>query len=126
MKGIIFDLDGVITDTAKFHFEAWHALATSLGIPFDAAFNEKLKGVSRMDSLKLILENGNKLDHFNSEELQELAAKKKRALCALARIANRKRHLTRHSRTSSGGKKARRKMRRSFRFKKMLPPFCGL
>ncbi|EMG27188.1 beta-phosphoglucomutase [Listeria fleischmannii 1991] len=76
MKGIIFDLDGVITDTAKFHFEAWHALATSLGIPFDEAFNEKLKGVSRMDSLKLILENGNKLDQFNSEELQKLAAKK--------------------------------------------------
>lgn len=49
--GFIFDLDGVITDTAKFHYQAWKALADSLGISIDETFNETLKGISRMDSL---------------------------------------------------------------------------
>ena len=47
--GFIFDLDGVITDTAKFHYQAWKALADSLGIPIDETFNETLKGISRME-----------------------------------------------------------------------------
>lgn len=54
-KAVIFDLDGVITDTAHYHFQAWRKLAESQGVPFDAAFNEKLKGVDRMGSLELIL-----------------------------------------------------------------------
>lgn len=54
----IFDLDGVIVDTAKFHFLAWRRLANELGFDFTEAQNEKLKGVSRIQSLELILEWG--------------------------------------------------------------------
>lgn len=55
IKACIFDLDGVIVDTAKYHFQAWKNLASEFGFEFDEAFNEKLKGVSRVDSLNLIL-----------------------------------------------------------------------
>jgi beta-phosphoglucomutase len=54
-KAVIFDLDGVITDTAHYHYLAWKRLADSVGAPFDEAFNEQLKGVDRMGSLALIL-----------------------------------------------------------------------
>jgi len=54
-KAVIFDLDGVITDTAHYHYLAWKRLADSVGAPFDEAFNEQLKGVDRMGSLELIL-----------------------------------------------------------------------
>lgn len=54
-KAVIFDLDGVITDTAHYHYLAWKRLAESEGVHFDAAFNEHLKGVDRMGSLELIL-----------------------------------------------------------------------
>lgn len=54
-KAVIFDLDGVITDTAHYHYLAWKRLADSVDAPFDAAFNEQLKGVDRMGSLDLIL-----------------------------------------------------------------------
>ena len=54
-KAVIFDLDGVITDTAHYHYLAWKRLADSVDAPFDAAFNEQLKGVDRMGSLELIL-----------------------------------------------------------------------
>jgi len=54
-KGVIFDLDGVIVDTAKFHFLAWRKLANDLGFDFTEEQNEQLKGVSRVDSLKKIL-----------------------------------------------------------------------
>ena len=47
MKAVIFDLDGVIADTARFHFIAWQQLAADLGIVIDEAFNEELKGISR-------------------------------------------------------------------------------
>ena len=57
-KAIIFDLDGVIVDTAKFHFYAWRNLAKKLAIHFDIKDNEQLKGVSRIESLKKILEWG--------------------------------------------------------------------
>ncbi|MEP0480890.1 MAG: beta-phosphoglucomutase, partial [Nonlabens sp.] len=59
-KAFIFDLDGVIVDTAKFHFIAWQRLAASLDINFTEEENEQLKGVSRVNSLKKILEWGNK------------------------------------------------------------------
>lgn len=58
IQAFIFDLDGVITDTAKFHFVAWQKLARRLGFDFDHEFNEQLKGVGRMDSLNLILAHG--------------------------------------------------------------------
>jgi len=59
IKGFLFDLDGVIVDTAKFHFKAWHRLAQDLGIDFSEEENEELKGVSRKESLEKILEWGN-------------------------------------------------------------------
>ncbi|GGE32709.1 beta-phosphoglucomutase [Psychroflexus planctonicus] len=59
-KGIIFDLDGVIVDTAKYHFLAWKNLAESLDINFNKKQNEQLKGVSRIESLKKILTWGKK------------------------------------------------------------------
>ena len=59
LKGCIFDLDGVIVDTAKYHFLAWKRLADDLGINFTEKDNERLKGVSRMASLEIILELGN-------------------------------------------------------------------
>lgn len=59
-KAIIFDLDGVITDTAEYHFIAWSEIGRELGIEIDRTFNEQLKGVSRMDSLNRILAYGHK------------------------------------------------------------------
>ena len=58
IKACIFDLDGVIVDTAKYHFIAWRRLANSLGFDFTEEENEKLKGVSRVESLNLILHWG--------------------------------------------------------------------
>lgn len=58
IKACIFDLDGVIVDTARYHFLAWRRLANSLGFDFSKEKNEQLKGVSRMDSLDLILQWG--------------------------------------------------------------------
>tara|TARA_B110000240_G_C13434108_1_gene425037 strand:+ start:408 stop:1064 length:657 start_codon:yes stop_codon:yes gene_type:complete len=59
-RGYIFDLDGVIVDTAKYHFLAWKKLANSIGIDFSQEQNEQLKGVSRVRSLEKILAWGNK------------------------------------------------------------------
>ena len=59
IKACLFDMDGVIVDTAKFHFKAWSRLAESLSIPFTEHQNEQLKGISRMESLELILKWGN-------------------------------------------------------------------
>jgi len=55
VKAVIFDLDGVLVDTAVYHFEAWHRLAEGLGYSFSTVDNEQLKGVSRVESLELIL-----------------------------------------------------------------------
>jgi len=73
-KGFIFDLDGVIVDTAKYHFLAWKNLANSIGIDFNNKQNEQLKGVSRIESLKKILSWADK--EISKEEFQELMAKK--------------------------------------------------
>ncbi len=59
IKACIFDLDGVIVDTAHYHFLAWQKLAAELGIKFTLEDNERLKGVSRMESLAIILSLGN-------------------------------------------------------------------
>lgn len=75
-KGVLFDLDGVITDTAEYHFHAWKKLADDLGISINREFNERLKGVSREDSLTLILEHGNKQDQISSEQFASLAKEK--------------------------------------------------
>lgn len=58
MKGFIFDLDGVIVDTAKYHYLAWKQLADQLGIPFTPEDNERFKGVSRKRCLEILLEMG--------------------------------------------------------------------
>lgn len=58
IQAFIFDLDGVIADTAVFHYQAWRELANRLGFDIDHAFNETLKGVGRMDSLNLVLAHG--------------------------------------------------------------------
>lgn len=71
----IFDLDGVICDTAKYHFRAWRQLANELGFDFTEEDNEKLKGVSRVESLNLILKWGNIVE--NDEEVKAAYAEKK-------------------------------------------------
>ncbi len=81
-KGFVFDLDGVITDTAKYHYIAWKELAAEIGIEIDLKFNEQLKGISRMDSLERILTLGNKNDAYSSEEKDALASKK-HSLCSI-------------------------------------------
>jgi beta-phosphoglucomutase len=58
IRGLIFDLDGVLVDSARYHFEAWKRLAAFLGIDFTEEQNEELKGISRADSLKKILNWG--------------------------------------------------------------------
>jgi beta-phosphoglucomutase len=76
IKGCIFDLDGVIVDTAKYHYLAWKKLATKLNIDFTEADNERLKGVSRMASLEIILEIGNRIcDEGTKEEYASLKNK---------------------------------------------------
>jgi beta-phosphoglucomutase len=74
IKGLIFDLDGVIVTTEHNHFIAWKRTAESLGIPFEEEHNELLKGVSRVDSLKKILELGSKT--ISSEEFEALLISK--------------------------------------------------
>ena len=73
-KCFIFDLDGVIVDTAKYHFLAWKNLANSIGIDFSHAQNEQLKGVSRKRSLEKILAWGNQT--LSDTDFQDLMGKK--------------------------------------------------
>lgn len=74
IQAFIFDLDGVLTDTAEYHFLAWQQLATQLGIDFSRADNELLKGVDRMGSLELILQLGQK--QLSQDEKLKLAEQK--------------------------------------------------
>ena len=74
IKVCIFDLDGVVVDTAKYHFIAWRKLANELGFEFTVEENERLKGVSRMDSLNILLEIGKKT--YDEETKIKLAEKK--------------------------------------------------
>ncbi|MCB0456196.1 MAG: beta-phosphoglucomutase [Flavobacteriaceae bacterium] len=73
-KGFIFDLDGVIVDTAKYHYFAWKKLAESIGVSFTEEDNEHLKGVSRIKSLETILQWGNIT--LSDEDFQELITRK--------------------------------------------------
>ena len=73
-KGIIFDLDGVICSTDHYHYLAWKALADRLGIYFDETINNRLRGVSRMESLDIVLE---RYDGVLSEEEKRAAAEEK-------------------------------------------------
>ena len=73
-KAVIFDLDGVICFTDKYHYQAWKKLADKLGIYFDETINNRLRGVSRMESLEIILEKSTK--SYTKEEKEDLAEQK--------------------------------------------------
>ena len=73
-KAALFDLDGVLVDTAKYHYLAWKELAARLGFEFTEKDNERLKGVSRMASLEILLEVGGMQDRFTQEEKDAMAA----------------------------------------------------
>ena len=75
LKGLIFDLDGVIVFTDKFHYQAWKKMADGMGIYFDEEINNRLRGVSRMDSLEIILERYEG-EPLSDEKKNELAAYK--------------------------------------------------
>ena len=75
-RAALFDLDGVIVDTAKYHYLAWRRLAQELGFDFCRRDNERLKGVSRDRSLEFLLETGGLLNQFSTAEKAELAARK--------------------------------------------------
>lgn len=74
IKAFIFDLDGVIVDTAKYHYLAWKDLANNLGFDFTVEDNERLKGVSRVRSLEILLEIGKK--DFDEQTKVEFATRK--------------------------------------------------
>lgn len=74
VKGVIFDLDGVLVHTDMLHYEAWKSIADELKIPFDKSINNRLRGVSRMESLEIILSYSDK--KFSSDEKIKLAEKK--------------------------------------------------
>jgi beta-phosphoglucomutase len=77
LRVVIFDLDGVLTETSTYHFQAWKALAKdALGISLDDAFETQLKGVSRAESLHRILRANNLEDAFNEEEFNALLDQK--------------------------------------------------
>ena len=74
MKAIIFDLDGVICHTDEYHYLAWKAMADGLGVYFDREINNRLRGVSRMASLEIVLENYS--GQLSKEEKETLATQK--------------------------------------------------
>ncbi len=74
IRGFVFDLDGVVTDTAEYHFRAWKRLADEEGIAFTRADNEHLRGLSRRDSLLALLG----ARRFPEDKLQEMMARKNR------------------------------------------------
>lgn len=76
IKGFIFDLDGVIANTSAYHAIAWHQLADELGVEWTEDLGNQLKGVSRMDSLNLILKAGGKENDCTEEEKVKYATKK--------------------------------------------------
>lgn len=74
IHGVIFDLDGVITDSARFHYKAWKRLADELEIYFDEEINERLKGIDRLGSFEIILERSR--EKYTEEEKLKLADRK--------------------------------------------------
>ena len=80
-KGIIFDLDGVICFTDQYHYQAWKKLTDKLYIPFNEEINNRLRGVSRMESLEIILENSTST--FSDDEKLRIAEEKNTIYCKL-------------------------------------------
>jgi len=74
IKAVIFDLDGVLVFTDRFHYQAWKKMADSIGVYFDETINNRLRGVSRMDSLEIILEKyeGEPLTDGRKNELADM------------------------------------------------------
>lgn len=83
IEAVIFDLDGVICSTDKYHYLAWKSLADRLGIPFAETDNERLRGVGRMECLEIILEKSDKT--YSDEEKWQFAEEKNRAYQNLLR-----------------------------------------
>jgi beta-phosphoglucomutase len=81
MKTVIFDLDGVLVTTDKYHFMAWKKIADMLDLDFDETINNRLRGVSRMESLDIILEQS----HYalSADEKELLAEEKNEYYCTL-------------------------------------------
>lgn len=77
IKGILFDLDGVLLSTDQFHFQAWKALADRLAIPFDRCQGDRCRGISRMESLDIVLENSTRT--YTPEEKLQFAEEKNHA-----------------------------------------------
>lgn len=76
LEAVIFDLDGVLTETSHQHFLAWRQLAHELGFELCDAVNERLKGISRMESLDIVLREGGMQERFSEMEKTELAERK--------------------------------------------------
>lgn len=74
IRAVIFDLDGVIVSTDEFHYQGWQRLADEEGIYFDRKTNERLRGVSRLESLEIILEKADR--NYSREEKAEMAERK--------------------------------------------------
>lgn len=75
MKGIIFDLDGVLIFTDRYHYQAWKALANRIGTEFTERDNDRLRGISRMESLEIVLEKYHG-EPFTAEQKEAMAAEK--------------------------------------------------
>ncbi len=76
MKAVIFDLDGVIVSTDEYHYQAWKRMADEEAVPFDRSVNDSLRGVSRMESLRIILKQSSK--RYSDREKLDLAERKNR------------------------------------------------
>ena len=87
ISGIIFDLDGVIVHTDKFHYQAWKKLADRIGVEFDETINNRLRGVSRLASLDIILERSDV--EYNDTQKAEMAEEKNECYRELLAAMNR-------------------------------------
>ncbi len=81
LKGILFDLDGVLMSTEEFHYQAWKAMTDSLGIPFNQDQANRCRGLSRMNSLEIVLEQSPRF--ISMEEKLRLAEEKNNRYCAM-------------------------------------------
>lgn len=81
-KGVIFDLDGVLVHTDEFHYLAWKSLADELDVYFDRVINNRLRGVSRMDSLEIVLENSS-VKYTDEEKVRFASIKNERYVALL-------------------------------------------
>lgn len=76
IKAAIFDLDGVITDSATYHYQAWKILSDNYGFEFNQEINELLKGVSRMNSLEIILNHNYVFNQYSSSDKEKMCTEK--------------------------------------------------